>query len=168
MNKPALPTRPVVNLADLELDRWAKGERYASADVSFGGRLGLGKLGISYSEVPPGKSGCPFHNHSGEDEAFLILEGEGTYRYGDARHAVRAGDVLGAPAGGRETAHQLVNTGTAPLRYVGVSANVDAEIVEYPDSGKFLAVSRGAGRDSFRFVGRQEDEVDYWDGEPGA
>lgn len=168
MDDAASATKPVVNLAELELDRWTKGERYASADVSFGRLLGLTKLGVSYNEVPPGRSGCPFHNHSGEDELFVVLEGEGTYRCGDAEYAVRAGDVLGAPAGGRETAHQIVNTGTAPLRYVGVSANVDAEIVEYPDSGKFLATSKRPDGTRFRFVGRRDSEVDYWDGEPGA
>ncbi|KAB0678109.1 cupin domain-containing protein [Aureimonas leprariae] len=168
MDAPARPAKPVVNLADLELDRWTQGERYASADASFGRRIGLAKLGISYGEVPPGKSGCPFHNHRQEEELFVILEGEGTYRYGGEEHPVRAGDVLGAPAGGPETAHQIVNTGSGPLRYLGVSANVEAEVVEYPDSGKFLAVSRLPDGSRFRFVGRREGEADYWDGEPGA
>ena len=51
------------------------------------------------------------------DELFIILEGEGTYRFGDESYPVKAGDVLGAPAGGSETAHQIINTGTVPLRY---------------------------------------------------
>ena len=44
------------------------------------------------------------------------------------------------------------------------------EIVEYPDSGKFLAkTNRGAdGKAHFRFIGRDHASVDYWDGEPGA
>ncbi len=44
------------------------------------------------------------------------------------------------------------------------------EIVEYPDSGKFLAKTDRDGSQSgrFRFVGREESNLDYWDGEPGA
>jgi uncharacterized cupin superfamily protein len=43
---------------------------------------GLKSLGFGYSEVAPGKSSCPFHNHHVEDEMFVMLEGEGTYRFG--------------------------------------------------------------------------------------
>ncbi|MGK9234198.1 cupin domain-containing protein [Inquilinus limosus] len=63
-------------------------------------RFVAAQLGVSYSEVPPGKSGCPFHNDRGDDELFVIIEGQGTYRYGDDKHPIRAGDVLGASAGG--------------------------------------------------------------------
>jgi uncharacterized cupin superfamily protein len=162
--------KPVVNLADLDLDRWSQGTRFAGADASLGVGIGLRKLGISYSEVPPGKSACPFHNHHAEEEAFLILEGAGTYRFGPEEFAIRAGDVCAAPAGGPDTAHQIRNTGNATLRYVAISANVATEIVEYPDSGKFLAKTGGPGEaPRFRFVGRREGgEADYWDGEPGA
>src|SRR5690349_1945259 len=95
---------PVVSLAELALDAWEQGSLYKSADASFGRVLGLANLGISYSEVPPGKSSCPFHNHHVEDELFVVLEGEGTYRFGEQRFSFKAGDVLGAPAGDRSTA----------------------------------------------------------------
>ena len=99
----------------------------------------------------------------------LVLEGEGTYRFGADAYPIRAGDVCAAPAGGSETAHQIVNTGSSVLRYVSISANVPTEIVEYPDSGKFLAKTSGPDGTRFRFVGRREGgEADYWDGEPGA
>jgi uncharacterized cupin superfamily protein len=44
------------------------------------------------------------------------------------------------------------------------------EIVEYPDSGKFLAKTNrdGAENKRFRHIGRPEGDLDYWDGEPGA
>jgi len=161
--------KPIVNPAELELEHWTEGTFFESRDASFGAQLGLRHLGIGYGEVPPGKSGCPFHNHHIEEELFVIISGEGEYRFGPDRYAVKAGDVLGAPSGGPETAHHLINTGTAPLKYLSISTNAKAEIVEYPDSGKFLAKSRDAagGKPRFRFVGRRESEVDYWDGEPG-
>ena len=162
--------RPVINPKALELDHWTKGEFFESRDVSFGQMLGLKDLGIGYGELPPGKSGCPFHNHHVEEELFVILEGTGTYRFGAARCEVGPGDVLGAPAGGPETAHHLINTGTVPLKYLSISTMAATEICEYPDSGKFLAKTRPetGGPSSFRFVGRTESAVDYWEGEPGA
>ncbi|MCF3639511.1 cupin domain-containing protein [Rhizobium sp. TRM95111] len=161
---------PIVRLKDLNLEHWTQGTLYESRDASFGATLGLVGLGVSYGEVPPGKSGCPFHNHHVEDELFVILEGSGTYRFGDDRYDLAAGDVLGAPAGGPETAHQIVNTGTTPLRYLSISTMAATEICEYPDSGKFLAKTRSAtgGRPAFRHIGRPAASVDYWDGEPGA
>jgi uncharacterized cupin superfamily protein len=161
--------KPIVNLKTLKLDHWCRGSLFESRDTSFGSLLGLKDLGISYGEVPPGKSGCPFHNHHVEEELFVILEGEGTYRFGSERYAVGAGDVLGAPAGGSETAHHLVNTGAGPLKYLSISTMAATEICEYPDSGKFLAKTRRPGetRASFDFIGRAPSTTDYWDGEPG-
>jgi uncharacterized cupin superfamily protein len=159
-----------VTLEDLARDDWSQGELYAGSDVSFGAMLGLQQLGLSYNVVPPGKSGCPFHNHHVEDEAFIILSGSGDYRFGGRRIGVKAGDVLGAPAGGPDTAHQLINTGAAPLVYIAISTMAATEICEYPDSAKFMAKTRSAAGTvrRFGFVGRESAAVDYWDGEPGA
>lgn len=164
---------PVVSLADLALEAWSQGELYKSADTSFGKLLGLSNLGISYSEVPAGKSSCPFHNHHVEDELFIVLGGEGTYRFGEQSLSFKAGDVLGAPAGGRDTAHQIINTGTELLRYLGVSTMAKTEVCEYPDSNKVLVKSRPHGLDSdvdrVRHMHRTgQGDIDYWDGEPGA
>ena len=163
-------SQPFVNIADLTLETWTQGEKYAGSDTSFGATLGLPGLGASYNEVPPGKSGCPFHNHHVEDEMFVILEGEADYRLGAATHKVKAGDVLGAPAGGQETAHQLINTGAGVLRYLAISTKAATEVTEYPDSGKFAVRSRAPGMDErLRHIGREgRENIDYWDGEPGA
>ena len=159
-----------VNLSELKRDDWTQGEFYGGSDASFGAMIGLQQLGLSYNIVQPGKSGCPFHNHHVEDEAFIILSGNGDYRFGEQRISVGAGDVLGAPAGGPETAHQLINTGMVPLVYIGLSTMAKTEICEYPDSGKFMAKTRigDAMVKRFSFVGRAQSAVDYWEGEPGA
>ncbi len=161
--------KPVVNIADLPLENWSKGSRYAAADARIGPMIGVKDLGISYSEVPPGKSSCPFHNHHVEDEIFIILEGEGTYRFGPKTYPIKAGDVLGAPAGGAETAHQIINTGTVPLRYYGISTMSVADVCEYPDSGKFGVFSRSTRNPydptTVRHLDRLGESLDYWDGE---
>ncbi len=160
----------VVDPRELELEHWSQGSLYGGGDVRLGSRLGLKGLGAAYSEVQPGKSGCPFHNHHVEDELFVILEGEGTYRIGNQRIPVRAGHILGAPAGGPDTAHQLINTGTVPLRYLSISTKAATEICEYPDSGKFLAKTLDPKTGEYRFnqMVSELESIDYWHREPGA
>jgi uncharacterized cupin superfamily protein len=139
-------------------------------DAEFSDRLRLTTLGAVYIEVPPGKSSCPFHVHHAEDEMFVILEGKGSYRFGEASYDVAAGDVLGAPRGGPEYAHKLVNTGDSTLRYLAISSRARIEVCEYPDSGKFGVFSRDEhdGETRFRYLGRAENSIDYWDGESGS
>ena len=103
--------------------------------------IGLTKLGATYSEVPPGKSGCPYHVHHGVDEMFVILKGRGRYRFGDATYEVRAGAVLGAPRGRAEFAHKATNTGATPLKYLAISSVALNAVLEYPDSGKLMAAA---------------------------
>ena len=86
--------KPIVNPKNLELDYWTQGTFFESRDAAFGALLGLKDLGIGYGEVPPGKSGCPFHNHHVEEELFIIIEGEGTYRFGSERYPVGPGDIF--------------------------------------------------------------------------
>ena len=161
-------SEPLVHIADLAPVRDAVGTLYDSSEAPVASVIGLSGLGARYTEVPPGKSACPFHNHHVEDEMFIVLEGEGTYRFGDKSYAFKGGAVLGAPAGGRETAHQIINTGSVTLRYIGVSTKSPIEVCEYPDSGKFLVKSQSGG-EHLHHIGRAgQNNLDYWDGEPGA
>ena len=164
------PKSPVVRLSELALERFERGAAYQSLDAGVGDVLGLTQLGAAYSEVPPGKSACPFHVHHVQDEMFVILAGSGTYRFGDNSYSVKAGDVLGAPRGGPEFAHKLTNTGSEVLKYLAISTQSATEVCEYPDSGKFMVSShRGdTAANRLRFVGRAGMGVDYWDGEDSA
>lgn len=42
---------------------------------------------------------------------FFVLQGTGEIRIGESTLPIRPGDVIACPAGGKETAHQIVNTG---------------------------------------------------------
>ena len=163
---------PVVNIDELKLDHWSRGSLYEGNDVRIGPMIGVKDLGISFSEVPPGKSACPFHNHHVEDELFIVISGEGTYRFGAGSYPIKAGSVLGAPAGGQEHAHQIINTGDKPLRYFGISTMSLADVCEYPDSGKFGVYSRSTrnpyDKATIRHLDRPGRSLEYWDGEPGA
>jgi len=101
---------------------------------------------------------------------FFVLQGSGELRIGTERHPLRTGDIVACPAGGPEVAHQIINTGTDELRYLAVSTRQYPEHVEYPDSGKFATIAeRPPAADGtpqvFRFVGRESQSIDYWEGE---
>jgi uncharacterized cupin superfamily protein len=162
---------PVVRLSEASLESSERGSLFGSADAHrLGAAAGLTSLGFTYTVVEPGRSGAPFHNHHAEDEMFVVLEGEGTYRFGPESHSFMAGDVLVAPAGGQDTAHQIINTGTVPLKMVAISNQSQIEVCEYPDSGKFLVSSKAANGAKLRHISRHPERhiEDYWDGEPGA
>ena len=150
----------VVNLDDLKLEHFEQGAQFASDAVRIGPLLGAKHLGYSYDVVPPGKRACPFHSHRGEEEMFFILRGSGTLRYGGETRRIRAGDVIGCPTGGPETAHQIVNDSDGELAYLSVSTMMPVEICEYPDSNKVGTFAEG-----FRHMTRREHHLDYWTGE---
>ena len=170
--------RPIMNVADVSLDptpptfapTGPAAERFEAKTGVVGARIGARKLGYNITAVPPGKRAWPFHNHPAKEEMFFVLQGSGEVRIGEARYPIRAGDIVACPAGGRETAHQIINTGTEELRYLAVSTEHSLEMAQYPDSGKFAVKAEfGTAPDGtprrFIFVGRETQPVDYWDGE---
>lgn len=161
-------TKPLMNIADVPLRDGGNGKEFQAKIGSFGRAIGS-NLGVMLHVVEPGKKAFPYHAHHVTQELFVIMEGEGTYRFGGESHPVKAGDVLAAPAGGPETAHQLINTGKATLKYLGISFNPgQTDVAEYPDSGKFAVTSRfdwATGKGGVRHIARPGSSLDYWDGE---
>lgn len=147
----------VLNIDELKLEHFEKGEKFACDAVRIGPLLGAKDLGFSYDVVPPGKRSCPFHSHRAEEEMFFIVKGSGTLRYGDETKKIRAGDFICCPVGGPETAHQIINDSAAELCYISVSTMMPAEICEYPDSKKIGVFSNG-----LRHMTHPADHVDYW------
>jgi uncharacterized cupin superfamily protein len=158
-------TKPVMNLDAVEFDDIEDNGRYTSRRGQISGHIGAKKLGYNLTVLPPGKVQCPFHNHHGEEEMFLILEGEGELRFGDQRYPIRKHDVIACPPGGAEVAHQIINTGTTTMRYLALSTLSEVDACEYPDSQKILIVT-GQGDDGLRKLFRAESTVDYYDREP--
>jgi uncharacterized cupin superfamily protein len=154
----------VVNVDELELKLFEKGAGYRSDCARVGPLVGAKDLGFSYDVVPPGKRACPFHSHHAEEEMFFIVRGEGTLRYGNETRRIRAGDFIGCPTGGPETAHQIINDSNADLAYISVSTMMPAEVCEYPDSGKIGAFGR-ASPSRVRHMTEASAAVDYWKGE---
>jgi len=171
-------TRPILNIADVELlarppgfaPTGAAAERY-DAKIGFISRqVGAKKLDYNVTAVPPGKRAFPFHNHQVNEEMFFVLAGSGEVRIGAETFPIRKGDIIACPAGGHDTAHQIVNTGSEELRYLAVSTQQSPEVAEYPDTGRFgvlaeLAPDIGGTPHMLMFVGRDGQSLNYWDGE---
>lgn len=158
--------KPVMNLDDAVFDDVEENGIYTSRRASISSHIGARDLGYNLTVLPPGKIQCPFHNHHGEEEMFLILEGEGELRFGSKRFPIRKHDVIACPTGGPEVAHQIINTGTTTMRYLALSTRVEVDACEYPDSNKVLVVSGKQGRPKLRKMVRAENTVDYYDREP--
>jgi uncharacterized cupin superfamily protein len=164
MNEPT--KSPVMNIADVPLADRGNGKSFVLKWGRVGPLLGLEGLGCAVHVVPPGKRAFPFHRHHVLDELFYIVSGAGEYRFGDEILALRAGDIVGAPAGSKP--HQIINTGSEDLRYLGISSMSSVDVVDYPDSKK-LAVGAGIKNSDFRTatyvgIGRLAP-ADYYDGE---
>jgi uncharacterized cupin superfamily protein len=160
-----------VNLDELEFTRDLEhGDAFEASFAPVGPVVGSVNLACNVTSVPPGKRAFPFHNHHVIEELFFILDGEGILRFCDREDPVRSGDFIACPAGGPEVAHQLINTGSTALRYLALSTEAGADVVQYPDSGKFGVVAGrtpGMMPSESPFAGFYEEDrkLGYWDGE---
>ena len=169
MRKTSAP-KPVVNIAEAPLQELTSPKAKFRAKLArLGPMLGTEKLGAMLTIVEPGKSAFPFHAHHAIEELFFIVEGTGSYRYGDQTFPVRSGDLLAAPTGGAAQAHQIVNTGDARLVFLAISTMDPVDIVEYPKTGKLRVYAQGEATDAARarlnHVMRRGSAVDLYDGE---
>ena len=137
--------------------------RLVGVPEHLGGSEGLG---ASIWEIAPGATQVAYHFHHVQEEFLVVLRGSPTLRTPEGERELREGDVVFFPRGPRG-AHELSNGGTEPVRVLWVSELADAEVAEYPDSGKVRVMTRGASQRGDRLVAnfRLDDGVDYFDGE---
>ncbi len=157
--------KPIMNLDEVAFDDVEENGVYTSKRGQISDHIGARKLGYNLTVLPPGKVQCPFHCHHGEEEMFLILEGE--LRFGDQRYPIRRHDVIACPPGGPAVAHQIINTGKTTMRYLALSTIADVEACEYPDSQKVLVVAGKRGQRALRKMFRAESTVGHYDREEG-
>ncbi len=111
--------------------------------------------GLQHVTVAPGRIGCPPHVHSAEEEAFVVLEGDGACLLGSEEHPLRVGSVILRPPG-TGVAH-AIRAGAGGITYLAYGDRIADDMCYYPRSNKI----------SFGFanlIGRIE-KLDYWDGE---
>jgi uncharacterized cupin superfamily protein len=167
----------VVRVDEVKAHEMTQGD-FAQNARRLGQAAGSRALGCTYYELPPGKTGFPFHFHSALEEAIYVLEGEGTLRIGKDEVAIGKGDYVAMPPG-PDYCHALTNRGQAPLRYLCMSGSaipMTLDIIAYPDSRKLalaagLEPGKAAWRENawiFKLIKDDQPEVGYFDDEPLA
>ena len=158
---PPAPRPPnIVNVSEVGADTGGVRKPLAAAAGSV-------LTGLNRIELPPGTRGAPPHCHSADEEAFVILDGDGMLELwpspvaadrGATREdiAVRAGHVVARPPG-TKIAHSFV-AGERGLTFLAYGTREPDDVAYYPRSHKIYW--RGLG-----VIGRVE-HLEYADGEP--
>lgn len=103
---------------------------------SLGDPLGLTKVGINHTTLPPGKESSMRHWHTLEDEFIFVLSGEVVVKTDGGEQVLGAGMCAGFPAstdGKTGDGHQLINRGSEPAVYLEISNRDKADKAFYPD-----------------------------------
>jgi uncharacterized cupin superfamily protein len=108
----------------------------------LGDALGLTRIGINHTTLPPGKESSMRHWHTHEDEFVYVLEGEVVLRAGGGEQLLRAGMCAAFPAGVQD-GHQLINRSERPAAYLEISNRDSADSAHYADPDVDLAYARG-------------------------
>ena len=66
---------------------------------ALGNALGLSKIGINHTTLPPGKESSMRHWHSHEEEFIFVLSGEVVLRTDAGEQVLKAGMCCGFPLG---------------------------------------------------------------------
>lgn len=99
---------------------------------ALGDALGLTKIGVNLTTLPPGKESSMRHWHTREDEIVFVLEGEVVLKSDEGEQLLTAGMCAGFPAGS-EDGHQLINRSTKPARYLEMSNRDPEDSAAYSD-----------------------------------
>jgi len=99
---------------------------------ALGDALGLAKIGVNLTTLPPGKESSMRHWHTHEEEFIYIIEGEVVLRTDAGEQVLRPGECCGFKIGSRD-GHQLVNRSGRPAVYLEFSNRDPADRVFYPD-----------------------------------
>lgn len=105
------------------------------AERRLAGSVGLSQFGVNHVTLAPGSRTASRHWHEAEDEFAFVLAGRPTLVDDNGRHELRAGDVVGFPAG-VANAHHIINDSTEPAVLIVVgSRRPGEETIHYPDDG---------------------------------
>jgi uncharacterized cupin superfamily protein len=103
---------------------------------ALGDAVGLTKIGINHTTLPPGKESSMRHWHTHEEEFVFVLSGEVVLRTDAGEQLLGAGMCAGFPAsadGRTGDGHQLINRGSQPAIYLEISNRDPRDSAEYPD-----------------------------------
>jgi uncharacterized cupin superfamily protein len=143
---------------------------YGGMSKRLGRAGGAVRSGLNRVALPPNEEGAPPHCHSAEEEAFVVLDGNGVLElWGPPEPGkppasepaesfpVRRGHVIARPPGTRRS--HCLRAGEQGLTYLAYGTREPNDVCYYPRSNKIFW--RGVG-----LIARLEP-LDYFDGEPG-
>lgn len=110
---------------------------------ALGDAVGLTKIGVNMTTLPPGKESSMRHFHTHEDELVFIVEGEVVLCTDDGEQVLTAGTYAGFPAGVRK-GHHLINRSDRPAKYLEISNRDPSDGAEYTDPDVDLAYHKDA------------------------
>jgi uncharacterized cupin superfamily protein/glyoxylase-like metal-dependent hydrolase (beta-lactamase superfamily II) len=146
-----------VNLDEVPLRESDGPSNYQCRDGEIGLFLGAEKLGYRIAHLEPGKSFCPMHWHTNEEELFIVWAGEPTLQTPRGNLKLRRGDCVAFPTS-ELGAHKILNEGSTMASIVMIAANSSTEACFYPESRKVLI-------DPVGLIVKSEPALGYYDGE---
>ena len=99
---------------------------------ALGNALGLSKIGINQTTLPPGKESSMRHWHTHEEEFIYVLSGEVVLCTDAGEQVLGPGMCAGFPLGTKD-GHSLVNRGSVPAVYLEISNRDPEDKAHYPD-----------------------------------
>lgn len=136
-----------------EIKKVAEGKNFTAIDAGNLNELhdklflkdavGASATEISLSVIPPGGEIPFFHTHKKNEEAYIILSGEGDFQVDDDSFPIKNGSVVRVATHGKRN---MRNTSAEPMRYIVVQARegsleeysgADGELVEQEKRWRF-------------------------------
>jgi len=117
---------------------------------ALGNALGLTKIGINHTTLPPGKESSMRHWHTHEEEFIFVLSGEVVLRTDAGEQVLKAGMCCGFALGTTD-GHHLVNRSDQPATYLEVSNRDPADGADYSDVDLLYRSGAFTRRDGSKF-----------------
>jgi uncharacterized cupin superfamily protein len=130
----------VTSFLDPELEPTVERDGFRSRRARLGRQAGCEHIGLSLFDLEPGSAAFPLHYHFGNEEMVIALSGELALRTAAGEQALAAGDVVALPVG-EAGAHQVINRGEGPARFLIASEMNAPDVVVRLDSQKISAAA---------------------------
>lgn len=141
LKKPALNPSTVTPRTDSGYPEPYRSRVLPREKRALGDALGLTKIGVNLTTLPPGKESSMRHWHTKEDEMIFVIEGEVVLITDEGEQILTPGMCAGFGAGSRN-GHQLVNRSKQPALYLEISNRDPGDTAAYSDVD--LAYSKDA------------------------
>ncbi|HEX3551473.1 MAG TPA: cupin domain-containing protein [Candidatus Elarobacter sp.] len=133
---------------------------FTAAFAEVGWLIGADALAYAAGTLRRGEHYCPYHWHTAEEEAFVVMRGTPTVRTPRGEFVLRAGDVVAFPANSAG-AHRLWNDAEEDAVVLMFAKADRGDVCYYPDSEKFVVEATGT-------LVREHPQLDYFEGEAPA